>query len=92
MHFKTMGWNMFGNPFTSPVPWNDNNVKVIYNGEERTIGQATGASNWVKSVWRWNPDTQADEPIDPNTGQSLNAWEGFWINTGVADLTLVVQP
>jgi hypothetical protein len=77
------GWNMIGNPYTEPVLWDANTIKVRKNGTELPLAQAE-AQGWVEGyAWRWDGSTyrlvySAGTPL-PNVEDWLPAWSGAWV-------------
>lgn len=77
------GWNMVGNPYTEPVLWDVNAIRVRKDGVELPLAQAE-AQGWVDPyAWRWDGNAyrlvySAGTPL-PNVDSALPAWEGAWV-------------
>jgi subtilase family serine protease len=83
------GWNMVGNPYTEPIAWDLNAIKVRRNGQEVSLLQAW-QQGWVEGyAWVWmkdlsNPFTGRyallfDPTILPDVQGVLEPWTGCWI-------------
>jgi hypothetical protein len=82
-------WNMIGNPYTEPIAWDLNAIKVRRNGQEVSLLQAW-QQGWVEGyAWVWmkdlsNPFTGRyallfDPTILPDVQGVLETWTGCWI-------------
>ncbi len=77
------GWNMIGNPYTEPVLWDVNAVRVRKDNVELPLAQAE-TQGWVESyAWRWDGSAyrlvySAGVPL-PNVDEALPAWSGAWV-------------
>ncbi|MGC8785126.1 MAG: CARDB domain-containing protein [Armatimonadota bacterium] len=77
------GWNMIGNPYTEPVQWDINAIRVRKDNMELSLAQAE-TQGWVEGyAWRWDGSTyrlvySAGVPL-PNVDEALPAWSGAWV-------------
>jgi hypothetical protein len=70
----TSGWNMIGNPFPFPVPWES--VKVTYQGKTMTLNDAV-AANWIRpALYRY---TKFGYTCQNPPEAVLVPWEGHWV-------------
>jgi len=68
------GWNMIGNPFPFPVPWES--VKVIYRGMTLTLRDAV-AAGWIRpQLYRY---TKSGYTFQTAPEAVLVPWEGHWV-------------
>ncbi|MEW5946841.1 MAG: MXAN_6640 family putative metalloprotease [bacterium] len=73
------GWNMFGNPFVTDVPWADNKVSVLRKNSSTvyTLSEAV-ANGWLAPVIFWYNGAGYTE-ILPNSGAELESWKAYWL-------------
>ena len=68
------GWNMIGNPFPFPVPWES--VKVRYRGKTLTLRDAITAE-WIRpALYRY---TTSGFTFQTPPEAVLIPWEGHWV-------------
>jgi subtilase family serine protease len=83
------GWNMVGNPYTEPIAWDLNAIKVRRNGQEVSLLQAW-QQGWVEGyAWVWTKDLSNpftgryallfDPTSLPDVQGVLEPWTGCWI-------------
>lgn len=90
----TSGWNMIGNPFPFPVPWES--VKVTYHGTTKTLTDAV-ANGWIRpALYRY---TKSGYSFQTPPDAVLVPWEGHWVkilpdqpNKVNDQITLIVPP
>lgn len=75
------GWNMFGNPFSSAVPWADSHIRVALadNPAEVPLSEAE-AIGWV-SRYIYDYSSGSYTARLSNSAFNLSAWKGYWIKT-----------
>ncbi len=86
---KDAGWHAIGNPFIKEVKVQDIQVKL--GNDTKSFSDAVTAG-WIEgTLYRWKVDkngTDAYEAVD-SSGQ-LALWEGYWLKTKQAELTLII--
>ncbi len=100
------GLNMLSNPFTVPLLWDDNHVRVRIHWISKKwfglkkrvkhkivpLSQAI-AEGWLKDkIALWDPSTANYYYVDDNVGQSVPVGQGFWLAANRNNLTLLVRP
>jgi len=96
LELNAKGWHAIGNPFTKEV-----NVADLQITVEQTVSlfDDAVAAGWVEgALYRWNTTAKSDayEEVttttqDPNaTATTLKSWDGYWLKTNQADLTLTI--
>ena len=84
-----VGWHAIGNPFVKAVDVEKLQVK---QGETTELFADAVTAGWIEgTLYRWNVDpdgSDAYEAVD-NSGQ-LASWDGYWLKTKSADLTLTI--
>lgn len=68
------GWNLIGNPFPFPVPWES--VKIVYQGKTLTLNEAI-AAGWIRpALYRY---TTSGYTFDTPPSAVLVPWEAHWV-------------
>jgi hypothetical protein len=72
------GWNMFGNPFTTNVKWDDTKVQVIKSG-----GSVFSLSDAVSRGWIadriYTYTGSGYQEILTNNGSNIEPWKAYWL-------------
>lgn len=95
------GWNLISSPFSAPVAWRLDSLKVRHNGSEVTLAQAY-QNGWTEDyAWVWlqdvsNPytgyyDLVHDPGYLPGVQTQMNPWRGYWVYAH-RECDLVVPP
>ncbi|MCS7187133.1 MAG: FlgD immunoglobulin-like domain containing protein [Armatimonadota bacterium] len=95
------GWNVIGCPFTKPIIWNPDSIKVRRLGEVKSLRDAR-ASGWLEDyLWGWkqnlrNPDTGGyflvySENIIPESVSLMEPFNAYWIRAYVP-CQLILEP
>lgn len=96
------GWNLIGQPFTSPINWDHNAIKVqVTGGSEKRLYDSRDAL--ANLAWGWrqsetNPNTGSYYLIsDPRyiagATQALQPWQAYWVKAyKTCDITLPPPP
>jgi hypothetical protein len=95
------GWNLFGPPWSEPLPWSLTDFQVRKSGQTKTLAEAQ-AAGWIEDyAWGWQQDAN-----DPNTGRyalvydssvipgiagTLEPGKGYWVKAKV-DCELLLPP
>jgi len=85
LELETAGWYAIGNPFVKPV-----NVADLKLGND-TFATAVANGSIEGNLYNWNVDpvgTDGYQVVD-SSGE-LEQWEGYWIKTKKANLTLTI--
>ncbi len=89
-----MGWAIIGCPFETERQWGDTLVK--HGTETVPILAAAKTNEWLNSsgYW-WDAVTQSlcdfGIPEDFASSEIIQPWHGYWVQTYVGDLSLILQ-
>ena len=90
------GYNMFGNPFTSSVPFNDSNVSFRLGNDNDPVSLRQAIANgWIRpTIAYWNPGTSQYVIANANASHSMPAYRVYWIynkRTGTDKLYMLIR-
>ena len=81
----SLGWNMIGVPYESPIPWSA--VQVSKEGNPPVSLDQAVASNWIqRTFFRWSGS--AYEGL--TTGGSFLPLSGYWAKAKMGGLQLIL--
>jgi hypothetical protein len=79
------GWHAIGNPFILPVDI----ASLKVNGKSFAEAVTEGLVDGTLYRWKLAPQgADADEAV--TSGSQLQPWEGYWLKTNQADITLTI--
>ena len=95
------GWNAIGNPFTKPILWDIDSIKVRRLGEIKSLRDARKAG-WLEDyLWGWKPNSRNpdigsyflvyDEKLLPDSVPIVEPFNAYWIKANVP-CQLILEP
>jgi hypothetical protein len=82
---NTAGWYAIGNPFILPV----NISNIEFNGQN--FNSAVNAGLIEGTLYRWKVDNINPDSYEAvNSSGQLNLWDGYWIKTKQANITMKI--
>lgn len=87
------GWTLIGQPFDHNTYWSD--VKVHNGKSVATMEDACRIEGWMQSMgYWWENSTQSLSdiglPDDWPSSEILLAWHGYWVQSNVDNLSLII--
>ncbi|MEI6309980.1 MAG: extracellular solute-binding protein, partial [bacterium] len=83
----SLGWNMIGVPYGSPIPWST--VLVSKDGNPPVSLDQAVASNWIQgTLFRWSGS--AYQALTSTTGGSFLPLSGYWAKAKVGGVQLIL--
>ena len=82
---SSVGWYAIGNPFVMPV----NITDLKFN--DKTFNEAVTDGLIEGTLYRWKIDNVNPDAYNPATNaNSLEPWEGYWLKTKQANITITI--
>jgi len=89
------GWNLVGNPFLEPLPWDPTLFAITSERETRRL-DAAAATGWARDfVWVYDPAKGYKKITPPAKGaapQTIPVWGAFWFRSNVDGVLTLALP
>ncbi|MCS7224658.1 MAG: hypothetical protein NZ959_08915 [Armatimonadetes bacterium] len=76
------GWNLIGNPWLTPLPWDTSAIAFRKNGVSKLLKDLAPGEGVEPYVWRWDGSHYRfvfDQSVLPGVEGQLPPWEGCWL-------------